>query len=202
LKSKRIVVYGGAFNPPHIGHKEVVEYLLTVRGIDQVIVAPCGIHRIKGEFTVPFHHRLEMTRILFKDMPEVIVSDIDQVPGETTEGSGSTLALLEKVKDLYGCKDLKHKIYSVIGQDNADNIACWYKSEVLIEKWPFIVLPRGIHSPSDGAWYLQEPHIYASDFRRVSASSTEIRRNLMSTLLPEPIFRYILQFNLYDLYKK
>ena len=199
MKSKRIVVYGGAFNPPHIGHKEVVEYLLTVRGIDQVIVAPCGRHRIKGEFTVPFHHRLKMTQILFDGMPEVIVSHIDEEQGDTLESSGSTLALLEKVQSLYG---LKHKIYSVIGQDNADSISNWYKSKALIEKWPFIVLPRGIHSPSDSAWYLQEPHIYASDFRRIDASSTKIRLDLTSPLLPESILKYIKQFNLYDKYKK
>jgi nicotinate-nucleotide adenylyltransferase len=207
MKNIKVAVFGGAFDPPHKGHLDVVRYLRMEVGIDQVEVAPSGLHRHKGAGITDPLHRLEMTDDLFHEDPNVNVSDFDILQDPKIEGAGSTYNLMDGLDRWWD--QMKHMAVSfenyemccVIGQDNADKIKSFYKWEELLEKYSFIVFPRGDKKPEDDAWYTQEPHIYLKDFDTIDISSTDIRSNPDSDMLPYHTSEYIKRHNLYGLSK-
>lgn len=71
---RNIALYGGAFDPPHIGHIQLINSLSTVPGIDEVWLLPCGDRNDK-KLLLPMHKRFHLIQNIFKDNKSVIVSD-------------------------------------------------------------------------------------------------------------------------------
>lgn len=198
---KKVAVFGGAFDPPHIGHKKVIKYLLENILVDEVLVMPCGLHKIKGEIKTATEHRMRMAQLAFEKMSGVKVSSVDidlSNRDNLTDdpGNGSTLNLLKTLYREYKEKNIEAELFFVIGQDNADTIKSWYNWEELINNWRFIVLPRE-NDTSSFKWYENPLHIYLKDFELVNISSTEIRNKLNSDFIEESVYKYITKNKLY-----
>lgn len=170
-----IAVFGGAFNPPTVGHETVVKKLLELDEIDEVMIVPSYTH-MYGKDMVDFHHRIEMCERAFGDMDNVNVYSIERSISQSTlyYGDGSTYELMEYLNDVNcdnGCRD---NYYFVVGMDNAETIDCWREPEYLKNECSFIVLPRGGYQSSQD-WYKHEPHIFIKDMPEITASSTAVR---------------------------
>ena len=166
----KLALYGGAFNPPTLGHARTVERLLAA-GFSRVIVMPCFGHSF-GKSLAPAADRLLMTTECFRHLPAVRVSSFEVDLGM----NGSTYELVEKLPLLteWG----SHDFYFAIGSDEANAIHRWRRHEQLRARIPFVVIPREGELLSDsGTWALQTPHfvIPRDEKRPPAVASTQVR---------------------------
>lgn len=87
----RVALFGGSFNPPHVGHVMVVTWLLSAGKVDEVWLLPTGTHPF-GKALAPFADRVAMARAaitLFGDRVRV-----DEVEGER-DGASYTIDTVE-----------------------------------------------------------------------------------------------------------
>ncbi|MDR2598796.1 MAG: adenylyltransferase/cytidyltransferase family protein, partial [Oscillospiraceae bacterium] len=75
----RIGIFGGAFNPPHIGHVSAAKIAIKEQKLDLLIVIPTGTppHKDLPTETPPPYIRFTMTENAFSDVKKAIVSDIE-----------------------------------------------------------------------------------------------------------------------------
>jgi nicotinate-nucleotide adenylyltransferase len=71
---KNIAIYGGAFDPPHIGHIQLINNLTKLGGIDEIWLMPCG-DRTDKHLLLPKEKRFTLMRQLFANNSAVKVSD-------------------------------------------------------------------------------------------------------------------------------
>lgn len=76
--SERIAVFGGSFDPPHVGHVLLATWALSAAPVDRLLVVPTFAHAF-AKRSAPFEHRLAMARAAFAvlDPARVEVSDIE-----------------------------------------------------------------------------------------------------------------------------
>src|SRR5689334_21282953 len=72
-----IAVYGGSFDPPHLGHTLACAYVLATAAVDRVIVVPVGAHAFSKALS-PFDDRFHMCELAFSDFKRVELSRVEQ----------------------------------------------------------------------------------------------------------------------------
>jgi len=72
----RVAVFGGSFDPPHVGHVLAVAYALLTQRIDEVLVVPVYAHAFDKGLS-PFSDRVEMARLAFADIARTSVSTVE-----------------------------------------------------------------------------------------------------------------------------
>lgn len=143
--TKRIGVVGSAFNPPHLGHKDIIEQVY--RDFDEILLVPSFKHAF-GKKMVPYKYRLFMTSILgqtfhaekhLKHSHEtpIITSSIEQELGENSELPIYTFNLLEALEQRYLNADINPQLTFIIGPDNAsfETWSKFYKGDEIIKRW-------------------------------------------------------------------
>lgn len=173
--NKRIGIYGGAFNPPTLGHVHVLNSVLDKNLVDEIWVLPSYVH-FHGKQMVQYEVRLEMCNRAFSDINGIKIKKIEAAIAELVpDYDGSTLSMLEAIR-----KYQDEDYYLIIGQDNADSMLTWKNGDNLIDAEKFIIVPR----PSDNdftdvmgkpMWYKYDPHIYLTDVPETNLSSTMAR---------------------------
>ena len=75
----RIGIYGGTFNPPHIGHIQAAKQAIPALGLSRLILIPTGVspHKEIPEHSPTPRQRLDMLRIAAADCPGLEVSDME-----------------------------------------------------------------------------------------------------------------------------
>ena len=73
---RRIGVFGGAFDPPHIGHRVVAQDVLERLNLDQLLVVPTA-HPVHRDTVLPAGLRFELTESAFADADRIDVSDVE-----------------------------------------------------------------------------------------------------------------------------
>ena len=78
MKKRRIGIFGGTFNPPHVGNTEAAKAFVKGAELDTLIIMPAFIPPLKEYLaTVTCEELLEMCRIAFRDIEKTIVSDLE-----------------------------------------------------------------------------------------------------------------------------
>ena len=67
MKTKEIAIYGGAFNPPTLGHALVIQQVLDSQHVDHIIFAPDG-KRADKDYRIEDTHRNRMLEIFFEEL--------------------------------------------------------------------------------------------------------------------------------------
>ena len=185
----KIGLVGGAFDPPHNGHRFLIE---TARPyFDQIWVLPAYDH-VYGKKMQKATHRLEMCRLAFVGT-DAIINDYE-IENQITDG---TYALIKRLIADYP----QHQFGWVVGLDNANTITRWINYQKLLASIPFTVVLRTGYSDAN-EWYHHDPHqfILAQNLFP-TISSTQIRQmikeNKKPTLIVESVYDYI---RLHDLY--
>jgi len=129
-----VALYGGSFDPPHRGHQQIVDQLVSLPFLDKVIVTPAYLNPFKHHTLASAQQRLAWCRALFDD-PKVIVD-----PGEVEAGksvyTATTVARLSATYDVR---------YFAIGSDNLDAIETWYDFAQLNQAVTWLVFERKGH---------------------------------------------------------
>ena len=131
-----IAVFGGSFDPPHLGHVFLAAYALSVASIERVLVVPVFQHAF-GKPLSPFEHRLAMCKLAFRDLRRVEVSDLERELG----GVSRTLRLVEALAVRYP----NHRLRTLIGTDILAESARWQGFDRVAERAPLLVALRGGH---------------------------------------------------------
>lgn len=120
---RRIGMFGGAFDPPHLAHLALGRAAVEQLGLDMLRVFPTGQAWHKARTLTPAEHRLAMTRIAFADVPRAVVD------GRELARSGPTYTIdtLRELRAEYPDAQL----VLVIGADQAEALAGWRESAAI-----------------------------------------------------------------------
>ncbi len=114
---RRIGLFGGAFDPPHVAHTALVSAAVAQLHLDRLHVLPTGQAWHKTRTLSAAHHRLAMARLAFADLPGVEVDDREiQRPGPTY--TVDTLRELQVAEP-------GAALVLVIGADQAASLPSW-----------------------------------------------------------------------------
>ncbi|MDD4069406.1 MAG: nicotinate (nicotinamide) nucleotide adenylyltransferase [Candidatus Izemoplasmatales bacterium] len=188
-----VVVFGGAFNPPTIAHKEIYFLIDKVIGFDHFIFLPVS-NKYNKSTLINDEYRIEMLKILIKDLPKAQLSllEIDDF---------NYLGTYESLKRLSD-KFPNEEIAFIIGSDNLVNIKRWINSRRLVSEFRFIVINR---NHQDATKIIEKDPLLSENrdnFRIVSGfkqyvSSTAFRDSLDPYYVTEEIYQYIMEKDLY-----
>lgn len=127
-----IALYGGSFDPPHIGHLKVVHTALQSLDIEKIIVIPAFVNPFKRGTHAPAELRLQWLETIFANEKMVEVSDIEV----TQNRAVPTVETVEKLSSKYD------KIYFIIGADNLASLQKWHRFERLDTLVTWVVATR------------------------------------------------------------
>ena len=168
-----VAILGGAFDPIHLGHIAVAEFLLNFSGIfDEVWVSPCLVH-LYNKRMAPAKHRLEMCRLATAHDRRIKVFDYEI----KNKLGGETYNFVKRLMDEDFAKN-KYNFSIVIGADNANTFDKWVNYQDLEKMIRFIVIPRtGVALSSKSMWYTKPPHmLLVPETPLPEISSTNIRQ--------------------------
>lgn len=129
-----LALYGGSFNPPHIGHVLAATYVLQAAAVDALWVLPVWRHALHKAIEVDFDTRLQLCRCAF-----AWLGDRVQVRDDERGGSGRTLDLLQGLQ----ARHPQHQFRLVLGSDILAERARWHRFDELARLAPPILLRRG-----------------------------------------------------------
>ena len=165
----RIAIYGGSFNPMHIGHEKIVDYVLNNLNMDKIIIIPVGIPSHRENNLEQSDTRLKICKEIFKGNKKIEVSDIEI----KSEGKSYTYDTLLKLIDLYG---ENNEFFEIIGEDSLRSLKTWKNYEELLKICKFIVFRRkddkNIQIDEE---FLNNKNIIILENEYYDISSTEIR---------------------------
>ena len=72
-----IALFGGSFDPPHIGHEAVIKALKKFKDIDKIIIMPTFLNPFKSDFYAPSSLRLKWLKEIFNEETNVEISDYE-----------------------------------------------------------------------------------------------------------------------------
>ena len=190
----RIGVFGGTFDPPHVGHLLLASDAREALGLDRLIFVPAAIQPFKAN-TPPAassRDRLEMLRLAVADDANYVIDDteIDR------KGLSFTVDTLEQLSR----KNPGAKLFLLLGEDTLAGIDGWRNPGRIRELATLAVMRRsGSEGPPVTAIAAGVTTVSA---RRVDVSSTEIRERLragksIKGFVPESVERFIEARGLY-----
>ena len=139
---KRIGIFGGTFNPPHIAHSIVAESVRAQLILDKIIFIPSGNPPLKE--SIPAEDRLAMANLAFGDDINFEVSDIEI--RDITEKS-YTVNTLRKLRIKYEGERIK--LFLIIGADNLLDLPRWKDPEQLFQLAEIVVINRPGFDPKN-----------------------------------------------------
>ncbi|MDE6009893.1 MAG: nicotinate (nicotinamide) nucleotide adenylyltransferase [Muribaculaceae bacterium] len=199
---KRIGIFGGTFDPPHLGHLAVAQAALQSGEVDEVwlMVSPENPFK-SGRRISPEADRLAMARIAVESLPEDVRSGLHVSDFETRLPTPTyTITTLHALREAYpGCS-----FRIIIGGDNLTAFSRWRAHEEILRDYGVIVYPRPGDDPRDTGEIPPEC-VVLSDVPLFPYSSTEVRSLLSDTdgqgrgsgMVPEGVVRYIIKHRLY-----
>lgn len=170
-----IALFGGSFDPPHIGHEAVVEALKNFKDIDKIIIMPTFLNPFKSSFHAPASLRLKWLKEIFCDDENVIISDYEVLQNRQVPTIETIEHLLKSYK----------KIYLVIGADNLAKLHLWKSYDVLQKLVTFVVASRE---------NIEIPKEFLTLHVAVDVSSTHLREKMEISKLPKKCATQIYNF--------
>ncbi len=196
-----IAVYGGSFNPPHMGHVHAVQTADRVLHPDRFLILPDRVppHKTLSANSPSPRARFEMCRIAFADIPHIEVSDMEL----RREGKSYTSDTVYELRQIYP----EDELFLVIGSDMLLSFTEWHRFPYILQETVLAVLCREPGEDSlvqKSADELRDR--YGAAVRLLPcvpypASSTKIREDIASGICPPElapeVFRYIREHRFY-----
>ena len=168
----KIAIYGGSFNPMHIGHEKIVDYVLKNLDMDKIIIIPVGIPSHRENNLEQSNTRLKICKEIFKNNKKVEVSDIEI----KAEGKSYSYDTLLKLIQIY---DKDNEFFEIIGEDSLKNLKTWKNYKELLNLCKFIVFRRKDDKNTEiDSEFLNNKNIIILENEYYNMSSTEIRNKV------------------------
>lgn len=200
---KKVGLFFGSFNPIHVGHLVIAEYIADNSSVDEVwfVVSPHNPHKEKASLLAD-HHRMALVREAIEHNIKLKACDIEfhlPQPSYTVK----TLAILKE----------KHPDYEfalILGEDILFTLHKWYNYEVIIENFEMIVYPRAVtyherlmNEPNESIELYEHRNVtFLKNTPVMKISASYIRQAIkegksVRYLLSEPVYNYIDEMNFY-----
>lgn len=129
----RIGLYGGSFNPVHLGHVGIAERAIVDLALDRLIVIPANVSPFKTEQPMIWE-RIELVKAAFRDLEKTVV-DLREV-----ERGGVSYAI-DTVRQI-AAENPGAELFFVIGEDSVEGLPRWKDSDELKKLCTFKSYPR------------------------------------------------------------
>jgi nicotinate-nucleotide adenylyltransferase len=191
---QRTALYGGTFDPVHVGHLEVARRVSQLFEIEKVLFIPAQMapHKIGRPVTEPIH-RYAMLALATQDDPQLSISTFELDAPDRRY----TVNTVEHFQHALGEST---ELFFIMGADSWSEITTWREWERLLAMINFIVVTRPGYEPGTAS----APNIFFTDVVMNDASATTIRRlarerrfDELAGLLPEPVLEYIKKYEIY-----
>lgn len=198
----KVGLYFGSFNPIHVGHLIIANYMVDHTDLDQVwfVVSPHNPHKDKKTLLAD-HHRLALVKEAVDDNPKLRANDIEfglEQPSYTSK----TLAVLSEQYP-------EAEFSLLMGEDNLRTLHKWYNYDYLLNNYRIFVYPR-VFTLQEMASREQETNelhehpsiIFLKDAPVMHISSSYIRKSIemgndVRYLLTPPVFNYVDEMGFY-----
>ena len=196
-----IGIYGGTFNPPHLGHIQAAKAAVEALGLDQLLVIPDRIapHKELPENSASAEQRLHMLELALAGSDKITVSDLEL----RREGKSYTYETVEQLHRMYPDDEL----ILLMGTDMFLTFHQWRYPERILKYAQLGVFYRGTpgeRADIDGRKLEMEAQghtVHLIKNQVVDISSTQLRRMLAfecaSPFLPKGVGEYIRSLGLY-----
>jgi nicotinate-nucleotide adenylyltransferase len=194
IKKKRVGIYSGSFNPMHLGHQNIAEYVIENQYVDEVwfVVSPCN--PLKNQSAILDEYiRLDMLMLAIRNHPNLKASDIEfsmSLPSYTFDTLQALISQFQGVE-----------FTLIIGCDNALVFDQWKDYKKIINEFSILVYPRkGYDFAVVSELY---PQMQLLDSPLYDISSSRIRdfisqKKDVSRWLHPSVNKYIIDNNLYQ----
>lgn len=135
-----IAVFGSAFDPPTLGHKDAIDSIMaSPEKFDKILLVPSYSHAF-GKHMTEYSHRVEMLTLFTEDLHDtrVITCDIEPQISQQQKPVYTYDVLMHINQHLYP----ESKITFVMGPDNLVNWNKFYKSDEIEKRWHIFVVPQ------------------------------------------------------------
>ena len=191
----KICIFGGTFDPPHIGHLLIAQTVCEAEAFDKVIFMPANKPPHKKNIS-DVSDRLSMLNLAIEGNPNFEISDLEIKRG----GVSYTIDTLSSFRNsVIGMKD---ELFYLIGSDSLLDLELWKNPRAILKKCNVVVAIRPGFRPSDiPAWILHR--IQFANIPRFEISSSNIRKRWRENktiryLVTLPVWEYINRNNLYS----
>ncbi|MBI2446038.1 nicotinate (nicotinamide) nucleotide adenylyltransferase [Candidatus Micrarchaeota archaeon] len=189
----KVALFGGTFNPPHLGHVHVA-HLLSKRFDEVWVVVAADPNKTEKPY-VPPEHRLKMAELAFGGVKNVRIVDIEL----KRSGVSYTFDTVRQLRADFP----KHEFWWVVGSDLVADFPRWKQSATLAKSVPFLVVSRPGFA-IDPAGLERFAQVDVLEDEGVDASSTQLRAWLHSgkqsgakARIPAAVFEYLKTHRLY-----
>ena len=191
----RICLFGGTFDPPHIGHLLVAQTVCEAEDFDKILFIPAFQPPHKRDIT-PVDERISMLELAVEGNPNFEISDVEL----KRKGVSYTIDTVKAIKTEMSLKN--NEIFYLIGSDSLLEFQHWKEPEEILNECQVIIAIRPGFRPSDiPSWILQR--IQFANIPRFEISSTNIRHRWVENktiryMVTLPVWEYIEKNNLYS----
>lgn len=179
----RVGIYGGTFDPIHLGHLHVIAQLIEKNLVDQLLVIPAGqpLLRENAPIATP-QQRRTMCQLAISDLPAHIAAKVQVNPIEILRmGPSYAIDTVEAVAQTYP----DDTIVLIVGQDAAEKLDQWHRIDELRKMVEFLIIGR--------PGFVGE----GVDIGALDVAATTIRQGL-SADVSSSVATFIRENNLYD----
>lgn len=197
----RTGIYGGSFNPVHLGHRRLADFMCRTLQLDRCLIIPAYVSPFKVNKTAAVDpvHRLQMCRLAF-DAPQYEVSDIEI----SAHSTSYTVQTLEKLKEQYP----DDTFFLIIGSDMLLSFDKWHRWQDILKLCTLCAVSRCEDDPlqelTDFAESVlqKEGNVGIYPFEPLEISSTVVREKIAAdapteAFLHPAVAQYIRDNNLY-----
>ena len=190
VKQMNIGIFSGSFNPVHIGHLALANYLCEYEGLDQVwfMVSPRNPLKEADEL-MDDSLRLKLVQLAVEGYPKFRASDFEfRLPRPSY-----TVHTLDELRRAYP----QHVFHLIIGSDNWLSFPRWYESEKILAENQILVYPRPGYPVEEGEALRGRVRVTSSPILDISATfirqSMEEGKDVRYFLHPR-VYERLLQF--------
>jgi len=208
-KKTGIGIFGGTFNPIHLGHLIIAEKVREALNLKRIVFIPSRYPPHKGTPEIGAFHRYRMVKLAISTNPYFMLSEIEL----RRKGISYTIDTVRTLKKLYA---KERNFYLILGLDAYLETGSWKDIGKLARLIKFVVVKRPgykLHphlSPGDSLplrGRMEEGGQFSAikflNLEPIGISSTEVRKRIkegrsIRYLLPEKVIDYIYQHHLYE----
>ncbi len=190
----KIGLFFGSFNPIHIGHLIIANYMANHTDLDQVwlVVSPHNPLKEKGDL-INMYDRLEMCKLATDDADNIRVSDVELKLLQPSYTINTLTHLHEKYPE--------HQFSLIMGSDNLVSLKKWKNYELILRDYHIQVYPR---PGFEDAELLKHRSVHVTDTPLMELSATFIRKSIkekknVQYFVPDKVLKFIESKNLYNL---
>jgi nicotinate-nucleotide adenylyltransferase len=191
---RRVGLFGGAFDPPHVAHVAIARAAFDQLGLDELRIIPTGVAWHKSRLLSPAADRLAMVRLAFAELPGVVIDEREL----KRAGASYTIDTIEALRqELPGAE-----FFLLMGADQWAAFTTWRQWQEIAGKAKLCVVERPDQAQRGP---LAQLAVHWLRLPAMAISATAIRQRLshptstgdLAGLLPVPVARYISDHRLY-----